>query len=249
LVVIGIIALLISILMPALNRVRDQANRIKCANNLRNILHGITMYVAENKNHLPFANWGGTPPGHQGWLYKDPIPGTQAAVPADFANTGVVYNYLKNIEIFKCPLVGDNMRSAGPSEKITSYLMNGAVQDYPDSSGGLRRSAHKITKFRVVDVLLWESGETRLMNNGPPWNDGSSYPGEWLTERHGSGSRGASNMARGSGGACIACFDGHTEWMSHKEYEREMRRNPATEGPNRFWCAPGRNLGGWRPMF
>src|SRR5688500_15388407 len=59
LVVIGIIALLISILMPALSRVRDQANRVKCMSNLRGILQGFIMYSAEHKQALPYTNWGG----------------------------------------------------------------------------------------------------------------------------------------------------------------------------------------------
>jgi prepilin-type N-terminal cleavage/methylation domain-containing protein len=228
LVVIGIIAILVAILMPALSRARDQATRLQCMNNLRNIMQAITMYESENKDSLPYCNWGGTPPGHQGWLYKDPVQ----ALP-NYAETGVVYGYLKSTAIFKCPLHTE-LRSNGPSELFTSYLMNGAVQDY----GG--PAPNRITKFKTHHVILWESGETTLMNNGPPFNDGSSYPGEWLTERHGTSTRVMGGGARGSGGASIACFDGHVEWMSHKDYDVEKNRDPARYGPgsNRFWCAP-----------
>jgi len=60
LVVIGIIALLISILLPSLNKARETANRVKCAANLRSI--GQTMLLYENDNHglYPRVYWDGT---------------------------------------------------------------------------------------------------------------------------------------------------------------------------------------------
>ena len=49
LVVIGIIALLVSIVLPSLNRARDSANRTKCASNLRQLISGMIMYSNENR--------------------------------------------------------------------------------------------------------------------------------------------------------------------------------------------------------
>jgi prepilin-type N-terminal cleavage/methylation domain-containing protein/prepilin-type processing-associated H-X9-DG protein len=53
LVVIGIIALLISILLPSLNRARETANRVKCAANLKAIGNSLLLYSNDNKGIYP----------------------------------------------------------------------------------------------------------------------------------------------------------------------------------------------------
>ena len=57
LVVIGIIAILISILLPGLSRARRAANTVACAANLRSILQGMQMYASQNKGSFPGSPW------------------------------------------------------------------------------------------------------------------------------------------------------------------------------------------------
>lgn len=74
LVVVGIIAMLVAILLPVLQRARDQALRAKCAANLHNVAASLAIYANENKGRLPQHD------GNSYWLWDLPYPTRDALV-------------------------------------------------------------------------------------------------------------------------------------------------------------------------
>ncbi|HTW94977.1 MAG TPA: type II secretion system protein, partial [Tepidisphaeraceae bacterium] len=71
LVVIGIIALLIAILLPSLNRARRQARQLQCASNMRQIATALIQYDMDNKGHLIIGHIDDYESTANGVLYPD----------------------------------------------------------------------------------------------------------------------------------------------------------------------------------
>jgi prepilin-type N-terminal cleavage/methylation domain-containing protein/prepilin-type processing-associated H-X9-DG protein len=85
LVVIGIIALLIGILLPALNKARESARQVKCLSNMRQITLAIVSFANENQGWMPGRGGSSITPYNQG----KPNPFTlYPAQPADITNPG-----------------------------------------------------------------------------------------------------------------------------------------------------------------
>jgi len=82
LVVVGIIALLVALLLPALSRARAQADRTQCASNLRQVGMAMQMYRNENRNRFAVA-------GNRG--YWDDNAGNAYPPDSAFAYWGVAY--------------------------------------------------------------------------------------------------------------------------------------------------------------
>ena len=74
LVVIGIIAVLISLLLPAMSRVRAQASSVKCLSNLRSIGQAAFIYANEHKGFFPQCVIVGGP-ADSFYRFTEPVAG------------------------------------------------------------------------------------------------------------------------------------------------------------------------------
>jgi prepilin-type N-terminal cleavage/methylation domain-containing protein/prepilin-type processing-associated H-X9-DG protein len=137
LVVIGIIALLISILLPSLNKAREQAKAIKCSSNLRQVGHGLQMYLNQYKGwSAPWTNNAQVLQTGSATEIVDPNlmgPNTSTGKSERQAYWGVFYLSAAKLpkEIFNCPSEEWVSRNNRPQDLYRHYSINAYGKSQP----------------------------------------------------------------------------------------------------------------------
>jgi len=237
LVVIGIIAVLLAMLLPALNKVRRQALSIQCQSNLRQLLQASQLYANDNDGVMPGYNWPGG-----GFSYGDwSVTLAQYVAPPDFNPSDVNHN---QVQVYNCPACDENLRAEvtrGPYgtawEEWQRYPVTYAISWYASDSdpypGGAHGGTYQYTKsnqwFAPNFILLADAFPVLLTLPDGSWG------GEWgsafscakpfgfevdVAFYHGSGTwiYAASNSPMRTNAGFL---DGHVEALSAEDFCRD----------------------------
>jgi prepilin-type N-terminal cleavage/methylation domain-containing protein len=267
LVVLGIIALLISILMPALRRAKEVATRTVCLSNHRALIQAVMLYAGESKGRCPEPNWDAGATGsangavnangaRQGWCYdsrqgvaRDPERNymIQRVTYMDWNDrtmnsprTGALWKYLKSENLYRCPF------------------------DMPPYLGGFgaQNTLHQVCSYGLNGAIIAygaTSGGVRI----PPFKLENFKPNDiliWeLDETYNATSGGGADifndaanyptegltLRHGSGlqkasGGIVTSACGSVEWITQSDFKKEANRagGMGDNSRTRLWCIP-----------
>jgi len=205
LVVISIISMLMSIMLPGLSRAREQAKRVVCLSNLRQLMLVWYFYASYNEDILcsPDTYWNDTP-GSSYWVADGPplpsnnVGGTETAI-----ERGVLWAYAeRTLDLYKCKSDASGfLRSYSISNTMGGYA-HGQIR--PFHSLDVSGSSSKIVFIDAASRTRWITGSFRPI-------DVSSTTPRWRIEN------GHNITARHSDGCNMSFADHHCKYWKWKD--------------------------------
>ncbi len=254
LVVIAIIAILASMLLPALSRAKEKASRTVCVNSLKQLLLGHILYGTDYNDFVAHPNadsayaWGSATPGgdQPGWLYRTGTTpaGLGGGVPAGVSWTllgpegGAFWAY-----VTKGGVTGKSVNDIDPSHKVpqpwkmyqcpldpppatAKYFTSRRVQfsSYVMNWGAANYSRNKQQKISAFRGACILLWEADCTTNNPAQNQ--------YKDGAANGNEGIGQQHGGKGGN-IGGMDGHAGFITYKSFYAQA----AERIKNDLWIA------------
>jgi prepilin-type N-terminal cleavage/methylation domain-containing protein len=186
----------------------------------------------------PFTSTPSWPTGAPSGAIPNPYDVTFWKNTPNLANsTGLFWKYMPNYQSYLCPVdiksktFSTPTASGGRNNKLSSYVMDGAIVGFPGSDNWQPPS--KITQiWSPLCYECWEPDENSDGQGNPgafEFNDGSNFPSCPTTTCGSTGYEGIGRLHSKNGGNAL-CFDGHAQYLLRTQFAQDSSI-PCGAGP------------------